>query len=204
MSKHKQDPNDALPPFADSIDAAIDGVTGENARSGAGGFSAEADAEMLHHENVELRAEVRSLNDRALRAEAEIDNIRKRLRRDFEDQLRFAALPLVKDMLKVLDNLNRALEAPQTSSSQGGDGGLKQGVQMVADQLKGALAQNHCLAIDVAPGAAFDPHKHEALGQEPSDSIPAGAVSRVVLAGYQMHDRVVRAAQVLLSAGKPS
>ena len=188
MSKQRPDSDKEIDP----IDRAIDGLAG-------GDFAADEAPEMLHHENVELKAEVRSLNERVLRAEAETDNVRKRLRRDFDDQMRFATLPLVKDVLNVLDNLDRALEAPQTN-----DGGLKQGVQMVAEQLRGVLAQHHCRAIDVAPGAAFDPHQHESLNQEPNASVPAGAISRVVRAGYQMHDRVVRAAQVLLSSGKPS
>jgi molecular chaperone GrpE len=198
MSKQKSNSDEAFNPDVDPIDAAIDRIAGDGADDDLGTTRL---LEQLNRANEELIAEVRNLSDRALRAEAEIDNVRKRVRRDFEDQLRFATLPLVKDVLNVLDNLERALGAAQSNAASDS---LRQGVQMVAEHLKAALAQHQCRAIETAPGDAFDPHRHEALGQEPNADIPAGAIVRVVRAGYQMHDRVVRAAQVLLSAGKPN
>lgn len=176
------------------------GRAAEEAQAAAAPANETTAAEELRRENEQLQAELQAANDRVLRAEAETDNTRKRLRRDFDDQLRFASLPLLKDVLGVLDNLERAIEASRANETQSA---LREGVQMVAGQLKSVLSQHHCREIEAAPGATFDPHRHEALGQEPSD-LPAGSVSRLVRPGYQMHDRVVRAAQVLLSAGKPS
>jgi molecular chaperone GrpE len=190
MSKQESKPSRQAP---EALDQQTDQAFSEFDET-SGGES----IERLRQENAGLQAEVRAQGDRVLRAEAELENTRKRLRRDFEDQVRYATLPLAKDMLSVLDNLERALAA-----AQGNEGGLAEGVKMVAEQLRATLAQHHCRAMEAAPGGQFDPHRHEAIGQEPSE-FPAGSISRVVRTGYQMHDRVVRAAQVLLSAGKPA
>ena len=152
---------------------------------------------VLVAEAARLAEELRQANDRALRSQAELENFRKRMRREMEEERRYASLPLILDLLDVLDNLQRAIEASEQNENASG---LREGVKMVAAQLAGLLDKYHCRPLD-AVGSAFDPHLHEAVCQEPSDQYAAGFITRVVRTGYRMHDRVVRPSQVFVSAG---
>lgn len=152
--------------------------------------------ETRDEEMERLRHEAAEADKRVLMAQAEAENFRKRMRRDFEDQLTYAAMPLVTDLLQVRDNLIRALEATDQSDSASG---LKEGVAMVAKQLDDTLAKYGVREIP-AEGEQFDPNFHEAISQMPSDQ-PAGAVAHVALTGFQLHERVVRPSQVVVSTG---
>lgn len=158
--------------------------------------------ETRDEEMERLRAAADSADKRVLMAQAEAENFRKRMRRDYEDQFKFAALPLVNDILQVRDNLMRALEA---SESSGEAAALREGVAMVAKQFDDTLLKYGVCEIPAA-GELFDPNFHEAISQMPSDEHAAGTVSHVAVTGFQMHDRVVRPSQVVVSsgpAGKP-
>jgi len=144
-----------------------------------------------------LAAELESANERILRSQAELENFRKRTRRELDDQRRFANLPLLGDLLPVLDNLDRAVEAAEQTDSTTG---LLAGVKMVSSQMLAVLVQHGCRPIE-ADGVTFDPNLHEAIGKEPSAEAKEGTVTRVTRAGYQLHDRVVRPSQVLISSG---
>jgi len=148
-------------------------------------------------ELVGLRAELEQANGRALRAQAELENFRKRSRREVDEQLRYASLPVISDLLPALDNLDRAVAAAEGHDNSAS---LLEGVKMVAAQLMAILDKHHCRPIE-AVGSPFDPHLHEALAQEPSAELPAGYVTRLARAGYKLHDRVIRPAQVLVSTG---
>jgi molecular chaperone GrpE len=144
-----------------------------------------------------LKETVEEANRRALMAHAEMENSRKRMRRDYEDQLKYAALPLLQDFLPVLDNLQRAIAAAGEKEAAAG---LVQGVAMVAKQFQETLAKHHCKPIP-SEGELFDPNFHEAISQMPSDQHAAGVVAHQAVAGYQLHDRVVRPSQVIVSTG---
>ena len=101
----------------------------------------------------------------------------------------------MRDLLGVVDNLQRAIESAEQHDNTSG---LLEGVHMVASQLTDVLKKFHCIPIE-AEGAHFDPHYHEAIGQVPDASVPAGTVAHVVSTGYKLHDRVVRPSQVLVS-----
>ncbi len=145
----------------------------------------------------QLRQELGEANERLLRVQAELENFRKRSRREIEDSQRYAALPLISDVLTVLDNLGRAIEAAEKDENASG---LLEGVKMVQQHLQMILEQHHCTKIE-AVGMPFDPNRHEAIQQEASSDVPAGSVTQVVRFGYQLHDRVVRPTQVLVSTG---
>jgi molecular chaperone GrpE len=143
-----------------------------------------------------LRAELDEAKQRAMRFQAELDNYRKRAARETEDRLRYANIALMRDLLPVLDNIQRAIEAAEKST----DGsGLLEGVKLVAQQLQGVLQRHHCVKID-ALGAQFDPHLHHAIFQQPSETHPPNTVITVTQDGYQLHDRVVRHSQVIVSS----
>lgn len=147
-----------------------------------------------------LRAELEEAKDRALRSQAELENYRKRVARDVQTERRYANLPLMREMLPVLDNMARAIEAAEQTHDVDG---LLQGVKMVAQQLQGVLENRDCVKIE-ALGGPFDPHLHEAVSQQPSDEHRPGTVLQVIQTGFQLHDRVVRPAQVIVSTESPS
>ena len=156
-----------------------------------------AEPESRDEEMMRLRRETQEAEKRALQAQAEAENFRKRMRRDYEEQIKFAPLPLVTDMLQVRDNLIRAIEAAETAEDVSG---LKEGVSMVAKQLDDTLSKHGIREIPAA-GELFDPNFHEAISQMPSPDHPSGTVAHVAVTGFQMHERVVRPSQVVVSTG---
>jgi molecular chaperone GrpE len=139
--------------------------------------------------------ELAAARDRELRLHAELENYRKRAARELEERLRYANLGLLRDLLPVLDNVDRAIEAAEKNADAAA---LREGFKMVHKQLGDALARHHCRPID-ALNEPFDPHKHHALMQQPSADHPPHTVLAVTQAGYQLHDRVVRPSQVIVS-----
>jgi molecular chaperone GrpE len=147
-----------------------------------------------------LRAELAKATDRALRSQAEFENYRKRAQRDAAEERKYAALPLISDILGVLDNLELAIDAAEKSGSAGT---LLEGIRMVAGMFNTVLAQHNCTRIE-GVGQPFDPHLHQAIGQQPSTEHPAGTITIVARYGYKLHDRVVRPSQVFVSTGPQS
>ncbi len=139
----------------------------------------------------------RSLNDKYLRLAAEFDNYKRLSQRDQRDQIRFGNEQLLKELLPVVDNMERAIKAAQTS---GGDSALVQGVELTLKQLSGALAKFGVQAID-SVGQDFDPSSHQAVSYGPSDDVPANKVLDEFQKGYRLHDRILRAAMVSVSSG---
>ncbi len=146
-----------------------------------------------------LGEEVKQANDRTLRAQAELENFRRRMRREMDDERRYAALPLLSDLLNVVDNLDRAVAAAESTEAASS---LLQGVRMVQSQFLSVLDRHHCRRVGEV-GEAFDPNMHQAIAEEPSEQFPPGHVTRVAQFGYRLHDRVIRPAQVLVSTGPP-
>lgn len=145
----------------------------------------------------DVQQELAAARDRALRLQAEMENLRGRTSRELADTHRYAALPVVRDLLPVLDNIDRAIEAAEKDDSAGN---LLDGFRLVRQQLLTILSQHKCEEI-AAEGEPFDPQFHEAILQQPSDDVPAGHVTMVTQTGYRMHDRVVRPSQVIVSSG---
>lgn len=147
----------------------------------------------------DLEAELAAERDRSLRLKAEVQNQINRHSRQLAEERRYAALPVVKDLLPVLDNVDRAIEAAEKSQESAG---LLEGFRLVRQQLAAVLKHHQCEPIE-ATGEPFDPAFHEAILQQPSAEHPAGVVTQTVQTGYRMHDRVVRASQVIVSSGEP-
>ncbi len=146
---------------------------------------------------VKLEAELKEAKERELRSQAELENFRKRMLRDVEQQLRFANLPFARDLLDVVDNLNRATSSAEASHA---DDPLFQGVKLVQQQLMQVFAKYHCKPIE-ALGKPFDPNFHQAIAQSPSDEHEAGIIMVEASVGYTIHDRVIRPSQVIVSTG---
>ena len=152
-----------------------------------------------------LRQQLQDAEARVLRIQADLENYRKRARRELDEERKYAHVPIVRDLLPVMDNFDRALEALETEDDSAADdtSGMLQGVKMVTQQLHDVLRQYHCERIGEV-GGEFDPAIHEAIAQTSSDEHPPGVVMQVTQPGYRIHDRVVRAAQVIVSRGGDS
>lgn len=141
-----------------------------------------------------------ALMQKWLLAVADFDNYRRRVQKEADQERRYAALPLARDLLPVLDNLHRAIEAARN----GGDvNQLAQGVQMVSKQFDDVLAR-HALVPIAALDQPFDPNLHQAIQQVPAPGKPPLTVVSECERGYRMHDRVVRPSTVIVSAPEQS
>jgi molecular chaperone GrpE len=139
-------------------------------------------------------------HDRYLRAVADLENFRRRTVREKEELRLFASSRLLEDLLPALDNLALGLAAARQPKAD--LKALANGVELVQQQLKGALAAHGLKEINPA-GQAFDPHQHEALSHKASPDVKAEHVLSVVRTGYSLNGRLLRPASVIVSSGKP-
>ncbi len=154
-------------------------------------------------EVARLEAEKADLTDRLVRLAADMDNLRKRTERDVGDAHKYAVTKFAGDMLVVADNLRRALGAIPGEKRAAGDeafDALIEGVEMTEREMDRLLARNGVTRI-AAKGERFDPHRHQAMFEMPDPTVPAGTVGEVMQEGYQLGDRVLRAALVGVSKG---
>jgi molecular chaperone GrpE len=138
-----------------------------------------------------LKAERNALQDRLLRTAAEFDNYRKRIDRERRDQSESAASAMLAEILPVVDNLERALQAPSGPEAAG----YRAGVELILRQLADLLRKRGVTPIDVV-GADFDPRFHQAVSQETSDAHRDGEVMEELQRGYMLGDRLLRPAMV--------
>jgi len=159
-----------------------------------------AGEEELNRRLSDLRGELEEVKDRSLRAQAELENYRKRAARQMEEERRYASLPLLADLLPVWDNTVRAIEAAEKTPDVAK---LLEGFKIVAGQLERVLAAHHCTRIQ-ALHEPFDPHRHQAISQQPSAEYPPNTVLLVAQEGFLFHDRVVRPSQVIVASAPPA
>jgi molecular chaperone GrpE len=163
------------------------------------GAELEFRGDVLETELAAARAEADAWRDKALRATAEFDNYRKRTMREREEERRRAGERIVGEMLPVIDDLQRAIE----HATEGGDlEHLLHGAEAVNSKMVSVLEREGVGVIDPL-GQPFDPHKHEAVGQREDPSAPEHTVLEVLRKGYEMGDRVVRHAMVIVSTEGP-
>ncbi|MDQ3281552.1 MAG: nucleotide exchange factor GrpE [Acidobacteriota bacterium] len=146
--------------------------------------------------DASLREENQQLKDRYLRTLADFDNLRKRTEREKADFFRYAMSGVLKDILPVLDNFDRALE----HAEEGDD--FHQGVSLIYKQLYEVLQKHGLKPIDEA-GVHFDPNIHEGVVREEDASVPSHTVVAVLQKGYFLHDRLLRPALVKVAVGGP-
>lgn len=150
---------------------------------------------------VEGRAEeAEDWHDRYLRLVAEFDNFRKRSAREFGNLVVSAERELIGDLTEVLDNFERALNADHKGESVDD---FAKGVALIRDQLWDVLGRRGLKRME-ALGEPFDPEAHDALMRMPSDEYDEGIVAQEVAPGYQLGDKVLRHAKVIVSQGKVS
>lgn len=190
---------------SDPSAAGEDGLAGETFEMSSGGASASASAGSGGGEVAQLRARLSALeaekkeeHDRLLRVAADLENLRKRQRREVDDARNDTKMRVLKEILPVADNLERAL---QVSTGEGESAAVLDGVRLVQRQFLQALER-----LEVSPIEAelqpFDPNLHEAISQQESAEHPPGTVIAVLQRGYKSGDRLLRPSLVVVAKAK--
>lgn len=149
----------------------------------------------LKEKSAQLENELAESKNQLARAVADLENVRRRARKEKEDAVKYASVPLVESLLPVLDNFERALDAAEVSEE---DKGFLDGVEMVYRQLLQALSDSGLTLVE-AVGTPFDPHVHNAVLQVDSDEHESGIVVEELQSGYRYRDRVIRPTMVKVS-----
>ncbi len=146
-----------------------------------------------------LRAENAALKEQALRYAAEAENTKRRAEREINDARAFAIQKFGRDLLDAADSLSRALQASPKDAADAAVKNLVLGIEMTEKTLQQAFERNGLKKVDPARGEKFDPHKHQAMMEQPADDVGPGAVISVMQAGYELFGRIVRPALVAVT-----
>ena len=155
----------------------------------------EAASQPWETELATAREEARANHDRWLRERADLENLKKRAARERTDAIKFGVEGLARDLLPMVDNLERAL---QHLSASGDHGSMIEGVELTLRGVKDAL-QRHGVTRIAAHGQPFDPTLHEAVGHQESAEHAPNTVMQEHQAGYLLHDRLLRPALVTVA-----
>lgn len=180
-------------------------ATGQNEAAEAEADRAEGSIGGDYEALVKLLKENEELKDRALRAAAEMENLRRRTARDVQDARNYAIANFARDMLSVSDNLARTLDAIPAEAKAAGDAGFKaliEGVDITERAMLSALERHGVKRLE-PQGEKFDPNFHQAMFEVPNPDVPANTVVQVVQPGYSIGERVLRPAMVGVSKGGP-
>ena len=186
MSRIPINDEDNIDPGPEPTDEEV--LEAENERRQGGGAES--------NEVLKLRAERDDLYQRLARAQADYQNSRRRLEADMEQRLQYANQQLIKALLPVIDNFERALS---TDAGKTDAAAILRGMQIVHDQMMKVLGENHVQEIAPDPGTPFDPARHEALMQQPDGRYDEPTVTQLLQKGYALRDRTLRRAQVAVS-----
>jgi len=169
----------------------------ENLEAGSPSSDGSPELSAVQQALAEKEGSLKALNDKYLRLAAEFDNYKRLTQREQRDQIRFGNESLLKELLPVVDNLERAIKAAKEA---GGSDVLIQGVDLTLKQLTGVLGKFGVQTIP-AVGERFDPTGHQAVASVPSDRVPDQHVIEEFQRGYKLHDRILRPAMVTVSNG---
>ncbi len=147
-----------------------------------------------------LQAEVDKWKDLAYRSQAELDNFRKRAAREAQDTRAYANADILRGLLPILDNFEMGLDAARAESEKSV---IFVGMSMVHRQIQDFLRDFGVQEVE-AQDKPFDPNLHEAVSQEPSDTVDEGTVLKVTRRGFRLRERLLRAASVVVSSGPAS
>ncbi len=166
-------------------------------------LDSEADAILADSEADQvtaLKVEVAALKEQVLRYAAEADNTKRRAEREANDARAYAIQKFARDLLGVADILDRAMAAAPSESADPAMKNFVIGIEMTGKELLGAFERNGLKRIAPARGEKFDPHKHQAMMEQPGTDVAAGGVIDVMQPGYELLGRLVRPAMVSVAA----
>lgn len=157
--------------------------------------------EQLKEQLKAAQQEISQGRDKLLRVSAEVENYKKRMNRQMDEFRKYANEALLKDLLSVVDNLERALTTSGKDIGEITPASFIEGVEMTLAEILKILSKYHVTPIE-ALGKPFDPVFHEAVMQEESDAEPENTVIKEFQKGYLIHDRLLRPSMVVVSKGK--
>lgn len=189
--------NDTPPDSDVTAEPPAEGAPGQDSE-GAPTPEAESETADLESRITALEEEVAAERDRALRARADAENTSKRAARERTEAVKYGASGLARDLLEIVDNLERALASiPEDRAAKAEDvGTLREGVKLTLQELNAKFRRHDIQRIAPAPGDPFDPNYHQAVTQLARPDLPGGAVAELLQTGYRHHDRLLRAAVV--------
>jgi len=191
--EHQDDPPMTTPEAPASAAAASVPPGSSPEETGLTGVDAECLPPATRQELESLRRERDELKEQLLRRRAEFENFRKRVERERQNAGTEAVAAVLKALVPVLDNLDRALEA------EGSDVSLREGVELTRRELL-AILESQGVKVEDPRGQPFDPERHQALAHEPVPGVPEGTVVEVYRKGYSYRDRLLRPALVKVAA----
>lgn len=147
----------------------------------------------------ELKEESTKNFDLYLRSQADIENIKKRNKKDKDDWIRYSNETLIKEMLPVIDNLEKAISHSQNENSFDA---LKEGVKLTLKGFIDTLVKSGLEEVK-AQGEPFDPSYHQAVSQQEDNNVGVGVILEELQRGYTLNERLIRPAMVVVSKGKP-
>jgi molecular chaperone GrpE len=187
LAKKKKQAKEQDVPFADEVVTEAVAAEAEAEEQGEVGPVVKlAEAEELANKNWDLY----------VRSQAELENYRKRAQRDRQDLLKFGNENILRELLPVIDNLDRAVQ--HARETEGENQGLIQGVEMTLGQFSRVLEKFQVTPFE-SLGEMFDPARHEAMGQHETSDYPPNAVAQELQKGYLLHDRLLRPAMVMIA-----
>ena len=160
----------------------------------------EADSPSVDAEVEALQAEVQGLKEQVLRYAAEAENTKRRAEREANDARAYAIQKFARDLLGVADILDRAMAAVPAEIADPAMKNFVVGIEMTAKELLGAFERNGLKKIDPPQGEKFDPHKHQAMMEQPGGEVAPGGVLQVMQPGYELLGRLIRPAMVVVAA----
>lgn len=169
-------------------EAQTDGPTSEASAPQEDQIRLEAALASLEEERAEMQ-------DRLMRAYADMENTRKRAEKDRREAALYGGSKLARDLLPVHDNLTRALAAADDSTRAQAQG-FVEGVELTLRELLNILERHGVQRVSPQPGDPFDPHMHEAMFEAPVPQFQPGQVIQVMAEGFRLHDQLLRPAQV--------
>ena len=187
MNKQYKHPHDGNPAEGSGVQGSGDAFDPADARSESGG-----DVDSLQAELAEKEKEIAELKDKYLRTLAETENVRKRIRQQSEESVRIQRESILRDLLPIIDNLERALAAAREGTDPKT---ILDGVQMTVRALLDFLRAQGVTPLS-SVGQAFDPARHEAVDHVASDAHPPNTVIDEFHRGYQIGERILRPARV--------
>jgi molecular chaperone GrpE len=148
----------------------------------------------------QLKAELTEWRDKALRAAAEAENIRRRAERETNDARAYAIQRFANDLFQAADNLEQAVMASPREAEDAAVKNLVLGIEMTEKALQSAFERNGLKRIAPARGGKFDPHLHQAMLEQEDAEVEPGSIAQVMRPGYELFGRVIRPAMVAVAA----
>lgn len=200
---HLLEKDDPLAKQQENIQAELDDSKAINKEevlqpSPAEGKEEKDEVSLLKAKLEEKKKEAESNFDRLIRLQAEFENYKKRVWKEQQEYFKYSQESLMKDLLPIIDNLDRAIKAAQKSSNTQA---LLEGVQLIHTQIKDILSKWELKEIE-ATGQLFDPSRHEALMVVESDTHQENYIVEEIEKGYLLKDRIIRPSKVIVAKKK--